>query len=117
MKKIYQLSTCKTCQRILAETGTDGFEVIDLKQQNISADDLELAREKLGSYEALFNRRAIKYRKMGLHEKHLSDEDYRDLILKEYTFLKRPLYIIGNEVFAGNSMAAVNGIKRAIGVE
>ena len=32
MRKIYHLSTCNTCQRILSETGTNGFELIDVKE-------------------------------------------------------------------------------------
>jgi arsenate reductase len=47
-------------------------------------------KELAGSYEALFSRRAMKYRSMGLNEMELSEDDYRKYILEEYTFLKRP---------------------------
>ncbi|MEZ4951211.1 MAG: hypothetical protein R2784_17765 [Saprospiraceae bacterium] len=66
----------------------EGFELQNIKDENVSAKDLDWMKEKVGSYEALFSRRAMKFRQWGLHEKELSEQDYRDLILKEYTFLK-----------------------------
>ncbi|HEY8919750.1 MAG TPA: ArsC/Spx/MgsR family protein, partial [Chitinophaga sp.] len=54
-----------------------------------------------GSYEALFSRRSQKYRPMGLHEKTLTEKDYRDLILQEYTFLKRPVAIVDGKIYVG----------------
>lgn len=98
----------------MKETGTDGFEIIDIKQQNISPEDLDTAKEKLGSYEAIFSRRAMKFRQQGLHEQQLDEADYRRLILEEYTFLKRPVYFIGSEVFAGNTKATVAAIKSTL---
>ena len=67
-----------------------------------------------GSYETLFSRRALKYRAMGLHEKELKEKDYRDLILDEYTFLKRPVAIIDNKIFIGNTNAVVAALKEAL---
>ena len=73
-------------------------------------------KEKVGSYEALFSRRAMKYRSMGLNEKELSEDDYRNLILEEYTFLKRPVVVIDDEVFVGSAKKAVEGAKQKMGV-
>jgi len=67
-----------------------------------------------GSYEALFSRKALKYRSMGLHEKKLTENDYRELILEEYTFLKRPVAIVNNEIFIGNTKATVEALKKAL---
>ncbi len=112
MKKIYHLSTCSTCQRIIKELdGGEGFEMQDIKSEGMSADQLNYLAEKVGSYEALFSRRAMKYRAMGLQDKSLSETDYRDLILEEYTFLKRPVIIIGDEVFVGNAKKTVAAAK------
>ena len=63
----------------------DGFELIDIRQTNISEMDLDYAKSAVGSYEGLFSRRAMKFREWGLHEKQLGESDYRDLILREYT--------------------------------
>lgn len=105
MRKIYHLSTCNTCQRIINDLDLhhQDFEFQNIKEKHISADELDAIARKEGSYEALFNRRAIKYRSMGLNEKDLSETDYRKHILEEYTFLKRPIIIIGDEQFIGNS--------------
>jgi arsenate reductase (glutaredoxin) len=115
MRKIWYLKSCDTCQRIVKELGglTD-FEHQNIKEENISAKDLEWLKKKAGSYEALFSRRAMKFREWGLHEKTLTEKDYRDLILKEYTFLKRPVIVIGEEVFVGNAKKEVEAVKRVL---
>ena len=71
-------------------------------------------REKAGSYEALFSRRAMKYRAMGLHEQDLTEEDYRKLILEEYTFLQRPVIFVGDDIFVGNSKKNVAAAKQKL---
>ena len=108
MKKIYHLSACSTCQRIIKELGGgEGFILQDIKTESITPAQLEEMHDKVGSYEALFSRRAMKYRGMGLHEKTLSEADYQSLILQEYTFLKRPVIWIDDEIFVGNSKKVV----------
>lgn len=108
MKKIFHLATCNTCQRIIGQLNTNNdFELQNIKEQHVTADELAAMYEKTGSYEALFNKRARKYRGEGWHEKDLQDQDYKDLILNEYTFLKRPVVWIGDEVFVGNSKKVV----------
>jgi arsenate reductase (glutaredoxin) len=115
MKKIYHLSNCNTCQKIIAELNKgEDFELQNIKIENISAEVLDQAAAKLDSYEALFSRKAMKYRQLGLHEKQLSEQDYRQLILEEYTFLKRPVVFIGDDVFAGNAKATVEAAKHKL---
>ena len=79
----------------------DEFELIDIKSNNIDANTLDFLKEKVGSYEALFSKRAIKYKTLGIKDKHLSDEELRQFILDEYTFLKRPVLIDGDKVVVG----------------
>ncbi len=115
MKKIFQLNTCDTCQKILKEwKAPDSFEVQNIKEKNISAVELDFAAKVLGSYEALFSRRAIKFRSQGWNEKNLNEKDYRKLILAEYTFLKRPVMIHDDAVFAGNAKATVHAAKQSL---
>lgn len=108
MKKIFHLNSCSTNQRILKEInpGSD-VELQNIKEQNIDPKTLDFLKEKVGSYEALFSKKAMKYRQMGLHEQTLSEDDYRRLMLEEYTFLRRPFMINGNEVFIGNAKKTV----------
>ena len=108
MNKIYHLSSCNSCQRIIRELGNaDLFEYQDIKEKNISAAQLDKLARETGSYEALFSRRARKYQSMGLASRKLAEKDYRKLILEEYTFLKRPVVIIDDEVFVGNAPSVV----------
>ena len=110
--KIYYLSTCTTCQRIMKELGIDeNFEQQDIKAENINEADLNVFAEQAGSYEALFSKRAMKYKSMGLKEKNLSEEDYKQLMLDEYTFLKRPFMLIDGEAFIGNAKKTVEAAK------
>ena len=66
-----------------------------------------------GSYEALFSKIAMKYRSMGLNEKKLTEKDFRKYILEEYTFLKRPVIVIGNELFVGSAPKTVKAMMEA----
>ena len=118
MKKIYHLSTCNTCQRILKELNNgEGFELQDIKTEPMTPTQVEQMKEMAGSYEALFSRRARKYRAMGLHEQDLAEDDYRRLILEEYTFLKRPVILVYDQIFVGNRKKVVAAAVAAAGID
>lgn len=107
-KKIYHLATCTTCQRILKEIPKlKSFELQDIRTEAISPAQLDGLKEVAGSYEALFSRVALKYRALGLNTMKLTEKDYRKYILQEYTFLKRPVIVIGDQVFIGNAPKVV----------
>ena len=113
MKKIYYLSTCSTCIRIIKELGINkSFETQDIKTNKLTSEQIDEMKEMAGSYEALFSRRAMKFRQMGLHEQDLKDEDFKELLLKEYTFLKRPVIIYQGEIFVGNSRKNIATLKQ-----
>jgi arsenate reductase (glutaredoxin) len=114
--KLYYLSTCSTCKRIIKELGvsTDNFEMQDIKTQKITVGQLDEMKALAGSYEALFSRRSQQYAAMGLKNKTLSEQDYRDLILQEYTFLKRFVVIVGKEIFIGNSKENIAALQKAL---
>ncbi|MBS1655061.1 MAG: arsenate reductase [Bacteroidetes bacterium] len=103
MKKIYHLGTCTTCQAIIKETkiGQKGFEMQDIKTEKITPAQLDEMKKMAGSYEALFSRRALKYKELGLKDKTLTEKEYRQYILDEYTFLKRPVAIVNGKIFIG----------------
>lgn len=112
MKKIYHLSTCSTCKRIITELHPSGEVVLqDIRSEPISGEQLDEMARLTGSYEALFSRRAQKYKSMGLKDKELTEEDYRQLILGEYTFLKRPVILVDDKIFVGNSKKTVDEAK------
>lgn len=116
MKKFYHLGNCTTCQAIIKETGVDkaGFTMQDIKTESITPAQLDEMKKMAGSYEALFSRRALKYKEMGLKDKSLTEKDYRHLILEEYTFLKRPVAILNGKIFIGNDKKTVQALKEAV---
>jgi len=109
MKKVYCVSTCTTCQRILkdADLIKKGYAYQNIKVDKITPEQLDQLKEMLGSYEAMFSRRSLKYKAMGLKDKLLTEKDYRTLILQEYTFLKRPVVISGKKIFSGSEKKTV----------
>ena len=110
MKKAYHLGNCNTCQRILDELKWDG-ERQEIRTDKITESQLDEMGSLAGSYESLFSRRAIKYKTMGLKDKTLKEDDYKALILEEDTFLKRPVFIIDQQIFIGNSKQVVTSVQ------
>lgn len=114
MPTIYTLPSCSTCQRILKELKeVDGWLEIDIKGEPISEKELDGLAKKVGGYEALFSRRARLYRERNLKEQVLSEDDYKRLILEHYTFIKRPLMLVGNQLFVGNAKKTIEQVKEA----
>ncbi len=114
-KKVYHLGNCGTCKRIIKELGIgEEFDYQNIKVEKMTVDQVDEMANISGSYEKLFSRRAIKYRSMGLQDKTLSEQDYRQLILDEYTFLKRPVFIVGEQIFIGNAKSNVAAVKAAL---
>ena len=116
MKKMYCLSTCTTCDAIIEDTGIrkKGFGMQDIKTEKITPAQLDEMKSLAGSYEALFSRRALKYKELGLKDKKLTEKDYRNYILQEYTFLKRPVTIINSRIFVGSEKKTVASLKQAL---
>ena len=116
MNKIYHLGNCTTCQAIIKATGIDkkGFDMQDIKFEKITPTQLDEMKKMTGSYESLFSRRALKYKEWKLKDKKLSEKDYRQYILDEYTFLKRPVVIMGDKISVGSEKKTVEALKAAV---
>lgn len=102
MKKIYFLQTCDTCRRIMKELDFSDFEKQEIKTKLITENQLDEMKNLAGSYEALFSRRSKKYKEMGLKDLVLTEQDFKQYILSDYTFLKRPVIIDHDQIFIGN---------------
>lgn len=102
MKKIYYLQTCDTCRRIMKQIDLKNFEKQEIKTQPVTVSQLDEAKTLAGSYESLFSRKAKKYKEMGLKDEALTESDYKQYILSDYTFLKRPVIIDGEQIFIGS---------------
>ena len=117
MRRIYHLSTCSTNRRILSQVQTDKVELINIKTHPISLEDLELLYRHTGSYEALFNKRAQKFKALPQESRPTNDNAYKDLILSDYTYLKRPVAILDDKVIVGNSTEAVQQLTDILGLK
>lgn len=115
MKKIYHLSTCDTCKKILKELDPpSSYELQDIKEHPLTSGQLEELKHLSGTYEALFSKRARLYKERDLKNKQLSEEDYKNLLLEHYTFLKRPVIVNGQKIFIGNSKKEVAAAKASL---
>ncbi|MEO8648504.1 MAG: ArsC/Spx/MgsR family protein [Acidobacteriota bacterium] len=106
MKKVtlYLLPNCSTCQKTLRWLDRRGIRVSairDIKEDPLSRQEIESLAEMLGGPAELFSKRAVKYREMNLSERVLTNEEMLDLMTEEYTFLKRPVMVIGGKAVAG----------------
>ena len=117
MKKVYYLSTCSTSKRIINDFDLNnrGFEFQDIKTEKITGEQITQMKELASSYEALFSRIARKYKELGLKERNLSEDDYRNFILDEYTFLKRPVIILDEKIFIGSTKPNLQLLAEALG--
>ena len=114
MSKIYYLSTCDTCKRIMNQWNHNDCRLQDIKHEPISEEQIDEMITLAGSAEAIFSKRARKYKELGLKYKTLNDGDIRALILEEYTFLKRPVLIHEGTVYIGNSPKVVAAAAAAL---
>jgi len=115
MKKAYYLSTCDTCKRILKELNlSNDWGLQDIKTGKITVEQLEKMRSLTDSYDSLLNKRA---RKLSEYKgQDLNEENLKSMILEEYTFLKRPVFLLDNEIFIGNAKKTVESLKTKLGV-
>ena len=114
MKRIFYLSNCDTCIRILNSWNTKGIYLQDIKTEPITPSQLDNMITLAGSADGLISRRARKYKELGLKNYKLSDSEIRQLILSEYTFLKRPVLLFDGQIFIGNNPKVVKDATDAI---
>lgn len=100
----YWLPNCSTCQKALGWLGRRGVKVStmrDIKDEPLTRKEVEGLAKMLGGPAELFSKRAVKYRELKLNEREVSRAEMLDLMTEEYTFLKRPIMVIGNHATAG----------------
>ncbi len=99
--------------RILKELNpTSDFILQDIKENEVTVKQLEEMHNLSGSYESLFSKRAKLYKAMDLKNQSLTERDFKHYILEHYTFLKRPVIIIENQIFIGNSKTVVKAARQ-----
>lgn len=103
---LYWLPNCSTCQKAEKFLGNRNVKISEfrnLKENQLSREEVEKLAEKSGGADKLFSRRARQYREMKLNERELSESEMLDLMSAEYTFIKRPVIVSGESAIAGFS--------------
>ena len=90
------------------------FVFQDIKEQPITVSQLEEMHQLVGSYEALFSKRAKLYKEMGLKNQSLKEDDYKHYILDHYTFLNRTVIVFEDQIFIVNSQKTIKEAKSQI---
>ena len=113
MRLFYHLSTCQTCKRIIKDLDLDdSIQKIDIKKNPINKDQLNYLYKIERCYENLINKKAQLFKTLGLSNKVLGENDFKNLLLKHYTFLKRPVLVYDNYLFIGNSSKVTIEMKK-----
>jgi len=98
MRKIYYLASCDTCRKIIKSLpSTANLEFHDIRQNPITIAELEFMHQ--------------------LKNIMLTEDDYKKYILEHYTFLSRPVVILENEIFIGNSQPNILKLQKALSDE
>ena len=113
--KIYYLASCDTCRKIIKSLPKNNMLVFhDIKQDPITVAELEEMHSLSGSYEALFSKKAQLYKSMDLKNKSLTEDDFKKYLLEHYTFLSRPVFIINDQIYIGNSQQNIIQVLKAL---
>ena len=113
---IFYLGTCDTCKRIMGQINDiDRFELREIKSKAVSSSEIEeIYNLSELSYSELFNKRARKYKEIKDQLETADDKEYKSYITQEYTFLKRPVIVYQEQVFAGNAKKTIEQMLNSV---
>lgn len=114
MKKVFYLKTCSTCKRIMTEFDLSDFEQREIKAKPVTEEELQELYALTQSYEALFSKKSTQIKERNIDVKSLQEEDFKTLILEDYRFLKRPVFIINQEIFIGSDKKNVEFLRERL---
>jgi arsenate reductase len=113
--KIYYLASCDTCRKIIKSLpNSNKLEFHDIRQNPLTESELEELHSLSGSYEALFSKKAQLYKSLDLKSKALTEADYKMYLLQHYTFLSRPVFIIDDKIYIGNSQKNITEVIKVL---
>jgi len=112
MKKVFYLKTCGTCKKIMAEFDLSDWELREIKSKPVSEEELAEMYQLTQSYEALFSKKSTQIKARAIDVKSLIEEDFKDLILDHYSFLKRPVFISDQNIFSGSDKKNLEELRQ-----
>ena len=112
---IFYLASCDTCRKIIKSLPKSvNLAYRDIKQNPITIDELKYMHSLSGSYESLFSKKAQLYKSMDLKNKSLTEDNFKKYILEHYTFLSRPVFIINDKIYIGNTQQNMLQVMKAL---
>ena len=116
MKLVFYLKSCNTCTRIIKEIKLDSsFVFREIKSNPLTLKEIEIIHDLSKNYESIFNKRAKLFTEKKLKDVTLTELEYKNYILENYTFLKRPVIITDQKIFIGNSKKNILELKKHLG--
>ncbi|MBW7674022.1 arsenate reductase family protein [Chryseobacterium chendengshani] len=111
MKKVFYLNSCDTCRKILAKFDLRDWEMREIKKEPITKEEVEAMFKVTNSYEDLFSKKSTQIKLRELDLKTMGEDDFKELLLDHYTFLKRPVFLTDTEIFIGNDKKNIENLR------
>ena len=112
MNVVFYLKTCDTCKRILNQLPLPNDLIFrEIKTQPIDEVELQLMYNLTGNYEILFNKKSQLYKNLNLKSRNLTENDFKTLLLEHYTYLNRPVFLLKDKIFIGNSLKNIQSLE------
>lgn len=105
------MKTCGTCTKILKQFDLSGWDLREIKSNNLTEEELAEMYAFTKSYEALFSKKSTQIKVREINLKTLEEKDFKALILDHYSFLKRPVFLTPKEIFIGNEKKTVERLQ------
>jgi len=102
MIEVYGIKNCdkiRKTQKWLSDNEIE-FEFFDLIKEPLSREELDEFVYRVG-LDTLINKRGMTWRKLGLKNKDLSDDELFEQLLDNQTMIKRPVLINGEAMLVG----------------
>lgn len=99
----------------MKEFDLSAWELREIKTEPISEKELDEMYKLSGSYEALFSKKSTQIKLRGIDVKTLKEMDFKALILDQYTFLKRPVFLTEKEIFIGSDKKNLENLNAFFG--
>lgn len=92
MIKLYGVPSCNKIRnaKVVLEDNKINYQFVNVKKTPISEDQLNKIVNQLG-LESVVNKQGLTYKKLGLKELNLNDEQLFQWLYKEQGMIKRPL--------------------------
>ena len=98
----------------MSEFDLSNFEQREIKSKAVSEEELQEMYALSNSYEALFSKKSTQIKERNIEVKSLQEEDFKKLILEDYRFLKRPVFIMNQEIFIGSDKKNIELLREKL---